>query len=63
VTHELEASMRMKVLNVSLGACKEIINTENFMTVFKQTVDQVGSKETGATGYEDALPAVVHASH
>lgn len=63
MAHELEPGMVVQVLDVALGAGKEVVGADHLMPLFKQAVGQVRAEETGAAGDQDAFAGVVKAGH
>jgi hypothetical protein len=49
VAHELEARMMVEVVDVALGAGKEVVDAKNFVALVEQPVGQVGAQEPGTT--------------
>jgi hypothetical protein len=51
VAQKLEVCVITQVLNVPPIACEEIVDTDDFMTMRDQPVDQMRAKKSGAAGY------------
>jgi hypothetical protein len=51
VAHEFEMRVCMKMLDVVLGSCEEVIDAKDFVSIREQPVDQMGTEETGPPGY------------
>jgi hypothetical protein len=55
VAQELEPCVIAQMFNVPLAACEEIVDTDDVVTLRNQPVDQMGTEESGAAGYQYAL--------
>ena len=56
---KLEARMPVKVLNIPLCSGKKVINTDNFVPLLYQTINEMRAEKPGATGYKNAFSAIV----
>ena len=56
---ELEARMRVQMLDVALAAGEQIVGTDHFMALLEQSVAKVGAKEAGAAGDQHAFATLV----
>jgi hypothetical protein len=61
VAQKLEPGFRKEVLDVPLVSGEKVINAENLMSLFQQSVYQVRAKKARTTGYKNPLPGRVFA--
>jgi hypothetical protein len=54
VTHELEAGITDEMLDIRLTTGEEIIETDDFVSLLDKTVAEMGTKESGSAGNQDA---------
>jgi hypothetical protein len=54
VAHELEAGIADEMLDIRLATSEEIIETDDFMSLLDKTVAEMGTKESGSAGNQDA---------
>lgn len=59
VAQELEARVAVQMLDVTLGSSEEVVEADDLITAFEQTVDEVRTQKARPTSNEDALTLVV----
>jgi hypothetical protein len=52
VAHQFETLVTYQVLDIALGPSKKIVETDNVMPIFNETVAQMRTKKSGAAGNE-----------
>src|SRR5579863_304306 len=63
VAQKLKTGMGMKMLNVPLRAREKVVQAQYLVPVLYQAINQVGSQEARASGYENTFAAIVDARH
>lgn len=63
VAKEFEPRVLMQMLDVPLGARKEIVDAQDIMPLFEQPVDQVRPEEPGSAGYQNTFLGKIIPSH
>ena len=59
VTHQLKALMSDEVVNVSLGSCEEVIQTDDVVPVRQQAITKVAAKKACAARNKNSFRCVV----
>ena len=63
VAHELEARMSVKMLDIALRAREQVVDTQDFVTLGEQAIDQMRAEESRAARHEDSFAAIIEAWH
>ena len=56
---QFETGVIVEMLDIALGTGKEIVDTNDLMALPQQSVDEMGTNESSASGNENAFAAIV----
>lgn len=57
--HELKPRVADEVIEITLVAGEQVVDTKNFVAALEQAVDQVRAEESSPAGHEDAITSIV----